>query len=126
MDATRIAKLEASDTAGRQALAAGDVAGFLQANHRFHFHIYEAAGSDILSQIVGTLWLRLGPAMRSVSGFFNDENGALPLRDSDNDPHRHAIAALRARDPDALGRAIECDITRGTSLIARGIAAGKV
>lgn len=126
LDPAGIARLEGLDRDARAALSQGDVGGYLRHNHAFHFGIYEAAGSDILSQIVGALWLRLGPAMRSVGGFFRNEHGGIAAPSVDEEPHLQAIAAMHRRDPVGLAQAIEKDIARGTSLIARGLSEGKL
>ncbi len=126
LDDAGIARLEASDSSARLALAQGDLPGFLRHNRDFHFGIYEAGDSAVLRQIVGALWLRLGPAMCAVSGFFHDEAGGLSTGTDEDEPHRMALAALRARDAEALGKAIEQDIARGTALLVRGINEGKL
>lgn len=126
LDNAAIARLEATDASARLALAHGDLPGYLRHNRDFHFGIYEAGSSDVLGQIVGAMWLRLGPAMCAVSGFFRDETGGLTTTADEDEPHRQAIAALRARDAGALSKAIEQDIARGTALLARGINEGKL
>jgi DNA-binding GntR family transcriptional regulator len=36
-------------------------------NQQFHFTIYRASGSEVLLQLIETLWLRFGPYMRMLS-----------------------------------------------------------
>jgi len=38
----------------------GAVEGALEANRRFHFHLYEASGSAVLLPIIESLWLQSG------------------------------------------------------------------
>lgn len=45
----------------------GRVYEMLRKNQEFHFTIYEMSGSEILPQMIETLWLRLGPYMRLLS-----------------------------------------------------------
>ena len=43
------------------ATAAGDVKGYLHANHAFHFIVYGAAGSDSLLSLIESLWMQTFP-----------------------------------------------------------------
>ena len=88
------------------ALAAGDVDGYMIANHAFHFAIYERAGAEVLLSMAGGLWLQIGPFMRVVFGRVG--TGSLPA-----DRHAEAMAALKARDPDAARTAIAADLSEG-------------
>ena len=51
------------ETLGKQ----GQVYDMLRKNQEFHFAIYERSGSEVLPQMIETLWLRLGPYMRILS-----------------------------------------------------------
>jgi len=64
-----------------------------------------------LNQLIETLWLQFGPYMRVVYGRF----GTAQLVDQ----HQVALAAIEARNPDALARAIHRDIEDGMGLIGR-------
>ncbi|WP_233243428.1 GntR family transcriptional regulator, partial [Caulobacter sp. HMWF025] len=67
-DATLIRTLQDIDARLDAALAAGDVDGYMLANHAFHFAIYERAGAEVLLSMAGGLWLQIGPFMRVVFG----------------------------------------------------------
>jgi DNA-binding GntR family transcriptional regulator len=88
------------------ALAAGNVDGYMTANHAFHFAIYDSAGADVLLSMAGGLWLQIGPFMRVVFGRVG--TGSLPA-----DRHAEAMAALEARDPEAARAAIAADLVEG-------------
>lgn len=45
------------------AIAKRDVLGCLSSNQRFHFTLYEAAGSEVLMPLIESLWLQFGPTM---------------------------------------------------------------
>ncbi|MBP1849578.1 GntR family transcriptional regulator [Rhizobium halophytocola] len=45
----------------------GQVYEMLRKNQEFHFAIYEKSGSEVLPQMIETLWLRFGPYMRMLS-----------------------------------------------------------
>jgi DNA-binding GntR family transcriptional regulator len=79
-------------------------------NQQFHFIIYRASGSEVLLQLIETLWLRFGPYMRMLSASVE------PLMRSGEidpaDPHMAIIAALRAGDFAATREAVVNDIRR--------------
>ena len=100
-----LAQLERIDAEVDSALAQGDISGYLEANHRFHFVLYEVSGAEVLLGLTRSLWLRFGPSLRVVCA----EPGAAILPDR----HKDALRAARSRDADALARAIRADIGQG-------------
>ena len=104
-----IDRLAAMDQRVNRAIAAGEITAYLQANHAFHFALYELSGAAVLLDIARSLWLRFGPALRVVSG----RSGALGLPDL----HAEALSAMRARDAAALAGAIGRDIAQGVGLV---------
>lgn len=104
-----IARLHAGMAAMDRAVQEGDTPAFLRANRAFHFTIYGAAGSDVLSGLIEQLWLRISP-------FFN------VLRSSDNytqaNRHHHAIvAAMVAGDAAAAREGVRADIEGAAALL---------
>lgn len=66
-------------------------------NRQFHFTIYRASGSDVLIQLIETLWLRFGPYMRKLSTHVEPLLRAGTLAPYTG--HHHAIiAALKTSD----------------------------
>jgi DNA-binding GntR family transcriptional regulator len=65
-------------------------------NQQFHFTIYRASGSDVLIQLIETLWLRFGPYMRMLS-----THVAPQIRNGESEPsgrHMAIVEALQNRD----------------------------
>jgi DNA-binding GntR family transcriptional regulator len=67
----------------------------------------------VLLAISEMLWLRSGPSLRVMLGRHGTAN--LP------DKHREALAAMRARDPDAVEQAIRDDIEQGIAQVTRSL-----
>ena len=109
-------ELAATDRTLDAAISAGDIAGYLRHNHRFHHLLYEAAGAPILAQTVDRLWLRFGPSLRVVCGRFGTQN--LP------DRHREILAAFSARDAEAAAAAMTRDVTEGMTQVLEVIDEG--
>jgi hypothetical protein len=65
-----IARLAGIDDAVTAAMDRGDIPAYLQANHAFHFALYEAADAPVLLDLARSLWLRAGPSLRAVIGRF--------------------------------------------------------
>ena len=105
-DEALIKTLKRIDAELDAALLAGDVDGYMTANHAFHFAIYRQAGAEVLLAMAAGLWLQIGPFMRVVFGRVG--TGGLPA-----DRHAEAIEALKARDPDGARRALAADLSEG-------------
>ncbi|WP_372578212.1 GntR family transcriptional regulator [Ruegeria hyattellae] len=104
-----IPDLERLDARVDLAIRAGDIRGYLEANFRFHFTLYDAADAPILRRIAESLWLQAGPSLRVVCGRYGTSN----LKDL----HRQAIAALRDGAPQEVADAIEGDIRQGLDFV---------
>ncbi len=119
MDAARLTSLQEIDAALDQAIADDDPDSYMRLNHAFHFTLYRAQPGPTMAQLIETLWLQFGPFMRLV---FNRLDAARL-----NDQHQAAIAAIVARDAEALRAAIAADIGDGMGLLSRsGFAADGV
>lgn len=80
----------------------------LRHNREFHFLVYSASGSEVLTQLIGLLWLRFGPYLRMLSraleariGTTEFNNGAVH--------HLALVAALERQDAAAAAAAIRGD-----------------
>jgi DNA-binding GntR family transcriptional regulator len=111
-------RLQAIDSAVDRAIKVGNIPAYLEANHAFHFALYEASDAPVLLDIARSLWLRFGPSLRVVCARYG--SGILP------DRHSEALAAMRARDGVALAAAIERDIADGVGQVRQAIAEGEV
>ena len=94
----------------------GDVFGMLTNNQDFHFTLYRACGSDVLVQLIETLWLRFGPYMRMLTQYLEP---LLKSGDIGTDPvHHHTIlGALRREDAATARQALVDDIKSTQSLL---------
>ena len=113
-----IDRLTAVDQRVNRAIAAGEISAYLEANHAFHFALYDLSAAAVLLDMARSLWLRFGPALRVVSG----RSGALGLPDL----HAEALAAMRAGDAAALAEAVQRDITQGVALVRAALEQGEI
>jgi DNA-binding GntR family transcriptional regulator len=100
-----LSELHAFDREVDAAIASGDIERYLEFNYRFHFRLYDQAEAQILSKIVSSLWLQVGPSLRIVCGRYGTAN--LP------DKHSEALAALHEGDAARAAQAIADDIRQG-------------
>lgn len=111
------ALLRALDHALVDHMAAGaedDIATMLQKNQEFHFIIYRASGSATMVQIIEALWLRFGPYLRMVSDHLTTLGGN---RGVSADHHHAIVSAIKAEDPDEVGRHVVADINATRALL---------
>ncbi len=88
-----------------EAVERHDAVGYIRSNLDFHRTLYLRAQAPAMLAILETVWLQLGPTMRSLYG-----------RVSRHEPPRHhrmILAALRAGDEPALRLAVRADVTHG-------------
>ena len=114
LDRAALETLRNTDAQLDAAIACHDVPAYLQANHRFHFTLYEAAGAEVLAGLARMLWLRIAPSLRVVCA------GAQGLPDR----HRDALAALEAADAPRTETAIRTDIAEGMAHVRAALQAG--
>lgn len=84
----------------------------LRYNSLFHFRIYERAQQPIGLRIVESLWLRIGPALRHMYPYLQQNRG-------DHRGHENIIEAARRRDPEALRLAVLADLEASESALKR-------
>ncbi len=113
-----IDRLQAIDNAVDRAIKAGEVSAYLEANHAFHFALYEASDAPILLDMAQSLWLRFGPSLRVVCARYG--SSALP------DRHFEALAAMRAGDAQGMAAAIRQDIADGVDQVKLALAEGQI
>lgn len=74
----------------------GSIYELINQNQAFHFTIYRASGSEVLFQLIETLWLRYGPYMRLLSTHVEPSMRAGTMEPSGR--HQAIIDALKDRD----------------------------
>jgi DNA-binding GntR family transcriptional regulator len=92
-----------------EAIRSQDVALYLDANQNLKYSIYNRCGSDMLLDLLGMLWLKVGPFLRSLSPSLSHI--------AETNFHSDAIAALRRGDAAAAAEAIGRDIAAGRDLL---------
>ena len=102
----QIADLDEIDARLNVAISSGDVRSYLRRNYQFHKLLYDTAAAPVIAETVDRLWLRFGPSLRVVCGRFGTLN--LP------DRHVEILAALRARDAEAVAAAVRKDVRQGS------------
>jgi DNA-binding GntR family transcriptional regulator len=80
-----------------------DILGCLAKNQEFHFTLYAASKSEVLLPLIESLWLQAGPIM-----YFSLTSPEV-LWDASS--HAEALTALREKNPAAVKKVIERDIS---------------
>jgi len=93
-----------------EAIVKDDAVGYIRRNLEFHRTLYLRAQAPAMLALVETVWLQLGPTMRSLYA-------KLQSREASHN-HRLAIAALKAGDEPSLKLAIRADVTQGLRMLA--------
>ena len=92
------------------AIAKRNLLGCLSNNQRFHFLLYEAAGSDVLMPLIESLWLQFGPTM-----YLSLLSPEMPW---DASAHFVILEGLRTGKPAVTKRGVLTDIRNtGRSLV---------
>ena len=105
-----IERMQTINAANQDSALRRDAVAYVRTNLEFHRALYLRAQAPAMLAIVETVWLQLGPTMRSLYA-------RLPRRDP---PHHHRliIAALKAGDEPGLRLAVRTDVTQGLRHLA--------
>lgn len=90
-----------------------DLREILALNEEFHFNVYRAAGNTALFGIINMLWLRCGPLLPHVYGFYKAVRSQPKTWIRCEDHHNALIENLERGETD-----------RARAIIAEGIRAG--
>ncbi|WP_287987190.1 GntR family transcriptional regulator [Acidiphilium sp.] len=93
------------------AARASDGARYVPANHRFHFAIYELAGSPALLSIIESLWLQISPHFHVLRTSDNWQTA--------NEAHREILNALKRKDSKRATLALSRDIDDAATALRR-------
>ncbi len=105
-----IERLQSINAEVSEAVAHRDAVRYIRTNLEFHRTLYLRAQAPAMLAMAETVWLQLGPTMRSLYG---------RLRQTEPPHyHRHIIAALRAGDEPSLRLAVRSDVTQGLRMLA--------
>lgn len=111
IDKARLERLQVIDAEIDQAYGADDLLRSTELNFLFHRTLYEPGASGVLLELIGSVWLRLGPFMRLATAKLEESYRI--------DRHAEAMDAIRASDMQALAKAIEADIQDGVGHLGR-------
>jgi DNA-binding GntR family transcriptional regulator len=113
IDEAILDRIRAHDDQMNASYRTGDAELYMAANYAFHFEIYRAGRSEVLTHLLESVWMQFGPFMRKVYGMA----GTAHLTDK----HEIAISAIERRDVTRLKLAIEADILDGMELLGKSI-----
>ncbi len=106
-----IERLQTINGANAEAVAKHDAIAYIRTNLEFHRTLYLRAQAPATLALTETVWLQLGPTMRTLYG---------RLGRTDPPPHhRMIIAALKAGDEPGLRLAVRTDVTQGLKMLAQ-------
>lgn len=105
-----IERLKTINTANAEAVVKQDSVAYIRTNLEFHRTLYLRAQAPAMLAIAETVWLQLGPTMRSLYTKLR--------RTEPPQHHRMIIAALKAGDEPALRLAVRTDVTQGLRHLA--------
>ncbi len=104
-----IDRLQAINGALAEVIVKGDAIGYIRTNLEFHRTLYLRAQAPAMLAMAETVWLQLGPTMRSLYGRL--KRTEVPQH------HRAIVAALRAGDEPGLRLAVRTDVTQGLRML---------
>lgn len=94
------------------AVEGADAALYLASNRRFHFRLYEAAGTVVMLSLIEGLWMQIGPYLNQV--FRSRERGSTQVA---RHHHTAVLQALRRHDAPAAAQAIWDDLSDAADAI---------
>ena len=108
---TLIDRLEATNSLIARAIREEDSVSYIRCNLEFHRSLYLRAQAPATLAILETVWLQLGPTMRSLYG---------KLKRTGAPQHHYSIlSSLKAGDEPRLRLAVRADVTQGLRLLAQ-------
>ena len=106
-----IDRLQAINARIAQAIDEHDAVSYIKTNLEFHRTLYLRAQAPAMLATAETVWLQLGPTMRSLYG---------KLKRTGAPQHHYSIlSSLKAGDEPRLRLAVRADVTQGLRLLAQ-------
>ena len=96
-----------------KAIAGKEIQTYVQLNQKFHFALYERAGTPLLLGMIKDFWCNVGPFFTRL---FDDED-YLPLA---NEFHRKILQALRDGDAARVRQYVMADISEAARSLMPG------
>jgi DNA-binding GntR family transcriptional regulator len=112
IDAARLEDLRRLDRAMWDVFERGDIDRTIDANMAFHRRLYSFAPDDVLTPLIESIWLQIGPYMRAAI------QGSRQYYRIDR--HTEALTAIAAGDAQALARAVAADARDGIGHLIAG------
>jgi DNA-binding GntR family transcriptional regulator len=100
-----IERMQTINAANQEAAIRRDAVAYVRTNLEFHRILYLRAQAPAMLAVVETVWLQLGPTMRTLYARLN--------RRDPPQHHRLILAALKAGDEPGLRLALRTDVTQG-------------
>lgn len=110
-----IAQLTSINQELLDAIAKRHLIGCLSSNQRFHFTLYEAAGTEVFMPLIESLWLQFGPTM-----YLSLLSPDMPW---DASAHVEILEGLQAKKPAVARRGVLRDIRNTAFSLAPALAA---
>lgn len=107
--AALIERLQVINGTMAEVIAKRDAIGYIRTNLDFHRTLYLRAQAPAMLAVVETVWLQVGPTIRSLYGRL--QRTELPQQ------HRSIVAALQAGDEPGLRLAVRTDVTQALRLL---------
>ncbi|MFC3395524.1 GntR family transcriptional regulator [Brenneria rubrifaciens] len=107
-------RIEANTQQNRRAIEKNNLSDALRLNSEFHLLLAQAAQMPLLSQFIGSLWMRTGPLIAQAYAHFSVKMAI--------EHHCDVLDALRQRDAQAARRSIQEDILDGSEAMFAFIA----
>ena len=112
----KVAIMQACDERMNQSYGTGDADAYMRENYQFHFTLYRSGGSEVLVELLESVWMQFGPFMRSV--YDMSETTSIV------DKHKMTLEAIRRGDAEALGVALQADILDAIHLLKQTLSNG--
>jgi DNA-binding GntR family transcriptional regulator len=107
-------------------IARHDVEKSLDLNQEFHFSLYRASNSGVLTRLIESLWLQYGPYIRLASQQTGSRDNPSQSHYTGTDYHVQLVEALTRADAAAARAAIEQDIARTSAIVLMALEAASV
>ncbi|MBJ7220875.1 MULTISPECIES: GntR family transcriptional regulator [unclassified Brenneria] len=108
-------RIEENIQRNRQAIEDKNLSEALRLNSEFHLLLAQSAQMPLLTQFIGSLWMRTGPLIARAYAHFSLQMAI--------EHHQEVLTALRQQDGQAAMRAIQRDILDGSETMLAFIAA---